>query len=187
MPPARAFAVLSNGLSPISSSTTSLPWAFKAFAMPSTVNAVSTVSERANSLSCTATSHLLRGRRCRCSAPRPAPVYSALEAELGANQPPDLGRDLHLRHRRAPRRASRDPPLDDAHLLGGQRRLALCRHERVVVRRQRDPIIQLAVVRPAGDDGAARLAPSSHAVVARQVELALALVAVVAARAALIQ
>src|SRR3970282_1481912 len=54
MPPARAAAVLSNGLSPISSSMTSLPPALSALATPSTVKAVSTVKERANSLSCTA-------------------------------------------------------------------------------------------------------------------------------------
>src|SRR5262252_9684219 len=52
MPPARAAAVLSNGLSPISSSTTSLPAALSVLAMPSTVNAVSTIRERAKSLNC---------------------------------------------------------------------------------------------------------------------------------------
>ena len=58
MPPARAAAVLSNGLSPISSSTTSLPAAFSDLAMASTVNAVSTDSERAKLLSCADTMHL---------------------------------------------------------------------------------------------------------------------------------
>ena len=58
MPPARAAAVLSNGLSPISSSTTSLPAAFSDLAMASTVKAVSTDSERAKLLSCADTMHL---------------------------------------------------------------------------------------------------------------------------------
>src|SRR5262245_36572649 len=52
MPPSRAAAVLSNGLSPISSSTTSLPEAFSDRAIASTVNAVSTDSERAKLLNC---------------------------------------------------------------------------------------------------------------------------------------
>ena len=55
---ARAAAVLSNGLSPISSSTTSLPASFSERAMASTVNAVSTDSERAKRLSCADTVHL---------------------------------------------------------------------------------------------------------------------------------
>src|SRR6188474_2422989 len=50
MPLARAAAVLSNGLSPISSSTTSLPDAFSERAIARTVKAVSTDSERAKLL-----------------------------------------------------------------------------------------------------------------------------------------
>src|SRR5690554_3044347 len=114
MPPARAPAVLSNGLSPISSSTTSLPRAFSALAMPSTVNAVSTVSERANSLKFTATSHLLSRPARPPRGAAQAPVRSALEAELGADQLLDVGRNLQLRQRLALRCSRCDPPLDDA-------------------------------------------------------------------------
>src|SRR5690606_29729794 len=122
MPKAFALDVLSNGLSPISSSTISLPRAFSALATPSTVNAVSTVSDRANSLSCTATSFSFA---------------SAIEADLGADQRFDVGRHVELGQRRAARRARCDPPFDDAHLVAGQRRLAFGRHERIVARRER--------------------------------------------------
>src|SRR6188508_1331349 len=57
-PAALAEAVLSNGLSPISSSTTSFPLAFKALATARTVKAVSTFRFFANSLSVTDTGRI---------------------------------------------------------------------------------------------------------------------------------
>src|SRR5688572_4769564 len=57
-PAAFAEAVLSNGLSPISSSTTSFPLAFRALATARTVKAVSTLRFLANSLSVTDTGRI---------------------------------------------------------------------------------------------------------------------------------
>src|SRR5688572_23878800 len=83
MPPARAAAVLSNGLSPISSSMTSLPDAFSERAIASTVKAVSTDSERAKLLRRADTVHLY-GRAVDGARPR---AFTFLESETFARAP----------------------------------------------------------------------------------------------------
>ena len=109
------------------------------------------------------------------------------EAELGREQRLDLGLDADLGDRLRVRRARIDPPAHDLDLIVGQRRLALGRHELLVVVRQADPAVELAHVRLARGDHAARVAALEQRLVRRHVEPVLALVRVVARHAAALE
>src|SRR5580700_12311885 len=83
-PAVLADAVLSKGLSPISSSTTSLPAVFNDLATASTVKAVSTDKDRANWLSCAVTECVPHGKCARTSFVRS--IHSIEGPNLACNR-----------------------------------------------------------------------------------------------------
>src|SRR5262249_1883937 len=101
MPTALACGVLGNGLSPISSSTTSLPSAFRFRASPSTVNAVSTARFSASVLNRTMAERSgtrdQEGRgeesrsagRCRYTAPSRCGLARGDRSRQGPDDPRD--------------------------------------------------------------------------------------------------